>query len=105
MNKSFNILAFCCVVVVGGSLFQVKYQVIDLEKRLETIHARIAQTKESIKVLQAEWGYLNNPGRLQRLAQQHLNMTPPEQTPKASQQALRVIEAGLSKHLSQRNRP
>ena len=57
-------------------LFQVKYEVQTLEKRMESLNRQIARDEKAVHVLQAEWSYLNEPGRLTELAQRHLDLTP-----------------------------
>lgn len=67
-------------IVVGISLFLLKYQVQALEDRLHSTTAQIERDKSAIRVLQAEWTYLNDPGRLRRLSEQHLGFAAPTQT-------------------------
>jgi cell division protein FtsL len=102
MINLLNILVFCFVVVVGGGLFHIKYKVIDLETRLKNVHEKTLLTKESIKVLQAEWGYLNNPGRLQKLAQKYLTLLPPDQKQVATVRDSNVIQARYAQSMSER---
>jgi len=64
-------------VVVGISLFLLKYQVQALEDQLQGTYAQIEKDKSAIRVLQAEWTYLNDPGRLRRLSEQHLGFAAP----------------------------
>lgn len=64
-------------VVVGISLFLLKYEVQGLEDQLRGTYAKIEHDKTSIRVLEAEWTYLNDPGRLRRLSEQHLGFTAP----------------------------
>jgi cell division protein FtsL len=64
-------------VVVGVSLFLLKYQVQALEDQLHATHAQIEKDKSAIRVLQAEWTYLNDPARLRRLSEQHLGFGAP----------------------------
>lgn len=64
-------------VVVGISLFMLKYQVQALEDQLHAAHTQIEKDKSAIRVLQAEWTYLNDPGRLRRLSEQHLGFAAP----------------------------
>ncbi|MGL5720703.1 MAG: cell division protein FtsL [Alphaproteobacteria bacterium] len=101
MINFFNILVFCFVVVVGGGLFHIKYKVIDLETRLKNVHQKTVATKESIKVLHAEWGYLNNPGRLQQLAQKYLHILPPDKQQVAAVGDLNVVQARYAQTISQ----
>jgi cell division protein FtsL len=85
------IAAFC----VGLGLFKVKYQVMALEKRHKDILKSVSENRESIHVLKAELTHLNDPERLQKLAENHLGFSPvkPHQIvaiselPKKNQQA------------------
>jgi hypothetical protein len=63
-------------VAVGSSLFLLKYKVQDLEDQLHASQAQIARDRSAIKVLQAEWTYLNDPERLRRLSAEHLGFGP-----------------------------
>jgi hypothetical protein len=57
---------------VGLGLFQLKYQVMNLEQHHHRIRRTIAETKEAIHILKAEWAYLNDPKRLQVLCERYL---------------------------------
>jgi hypothetical protein len=61
---------------VGLGLFQLKYQVMNLEKDHQRIHKTIRETDEAIHVLKAEWAHLNDPQRLQGLCDRYLTITP-----------------------------
>jgi cell division protein FtsL len=61
---------------VGFGLFHVKYKVQALEDDLRTLNAAITDEQEQLHVLAAEWAHLNRPGRLEALAQRHLDLQP-----------------------------
>jgi cell division protein FtsL len=61
---------------VGFALFQVKHEVIDVEKELTFALREINREEESLHVLKAEWSYLNEPQRLQALADKYLDVEP-----------------------------
>ena len=67
-------------IVVGAAcaivLFQVKHEVTDLEDQLASVERQIKTDKQSIRILQAEWSYLNRPERLARLSSQYLDLKP-----------------------------
>ena len=63
-------------VAVGVGLFLVKYRVQGLEAQLQTLNRDIAQDRERIHVLRAEWSHFNEPDRLRALAGRHLDMMP-----------------------------
>lgn len=62
------ILAFAA----GWALFHTSQKVQDSRHQLARLESSIAQEKESLRVLAAEWSYLNQPRRLEKLAAQHL---------------------------------
>jgi len=63
-------------VMVGVSMYLVKYKVQALEEELATKRDQIARDRGAIRVLEAEWTYLNDPGRLRRLSSQFLGLRP-----------------------------
>jgi cell division protein FtsL len=64
------------VAVSGYAMFQVKYEVMQLEDELTRVNHQIAQSREAIHVLNAEWSYLNQPARLDQLAKRFLTLGP-----------------------------
>ncbi|MBL8629710.1 MAG: hypothetical protein JNM81_08790 [Rhodospirillaceae bacterium] len=64
-------------IVVGVSLFMLKYKVQGLEDQLQATYVQIEKDRTAIRVLDAEWTYLNDPGRLRRLSEQYLGFAPP----------------------------
>ncbi|WP_120496954.1 hypothetical protein [Kiloniella sp. EL199] len=67
-------------IVVGAAcaivLFQIKEEVNALEGQLAQVESQIKRDKEAIRILQAEWSYLNRPERLARLSSQYLELKP-----------------------------
>jgi cell division protein FtsL len=67
-------LFFC--LCLGVALFQVKYTVSDLENMHKSLKREILARTEELHILNAEWAYLNNPVRLQKLANKYLKLHP-----------------------------
>lgn len=73
-------------------LFQVSGEAQSYKKRLTALEKEISQYEEDIRILEADWSYLNRPGRLSKLAARHLqlraltaeNFAAPEQIPETS---------------------
>lgn len=59
-------------IISATGLFQLKHQVVRMEDELKRIMHDIQEEKKHIHVLEAEWGYLNNPTYLQKLVKKHL---------------------------------
>ena len=68
-------LVLLAVMVTG--LFELKYEVRALYKERAALHSRIAGEKETLRVLQAEWSFLNQPDRIQELARRYLALDTP----------------------------
>lgn len=75
MSK-FAILWLCCAMMTGALLFQTSQHVTHGRQRLENITAEMRSEEDTLRVLQAEWSYLNQPERLEKLAAQYLKLAP-----------------------------
>ena len=65
-----------CVMLVGYALFQVKYEVMAQEDELARLNRQIAESREAVRVLNAEWSFLTQPTRLAELARRYLTLVP-----------------------------
>ena len=59
---------FSAVLVSGSLLFVVSQKVQSTERDINFLETKITREKESVRVLEAEWAYLNRPDRLEKLA-------------------------------------
>lgn len=64
------------VIAAGFCMFQIKFAVQEIEHQLGQTNSDIARAQEQIRVLKAEWSYLNEPGRLSELNRRHLGLAP-----------------------------
>ena len=76
MIRAATILWIALAGAVGFGLFQLKHQVRALDEELLRLNRQIAAEHQTIHVLKAEWSYVNQPQRLEALAQRHLDLTP-----------------------------
>ena len=60
----------------GYAMFQMKYEVAQLEDHEISLNRQIAAGREQIRVLGAEWSFLNQPARLDQLVKRHLTLGP-----------------------------
>lgn len=56
------------------ALFQIKFKVQQLNREVVEIKQQLSREKNLIHVLKAEWAYLNQPERLQRLSEKFLDL-------------------------------
>jgi len=67
------------LILAGGLavvLFSVKYQVHDLETEHQRLVSELDDERRALHVLRAEWANLNDPIRIQALAEHYLGMGP-----------------------------
>jgi hypothetical protein len=64
------------IATAGYGMFQIKFEVQALESQLTELNRSIRDREEAIRVLRAEWSYLNEPDRLTTLAARYLELAP-----------------------------
>lgn len=67
------VVTFSLATFLGSSLFWVSQQVQMLERDQRNFVDQIASENEGMRVLNAEWDYLNRPDRIETLAAKYLN--------------------------------
>ena len=75
-------LAMIAATFAGSvALYALKYDTSKEAAANSRLRVEIASQREAIRILEAEWSLLNQPDRLQKLAERHLKLGPlqPEQ--------------------------
>ena len=70
-------IIFALASLAGAALLHTSQNVQQSEERLATLQSEIQKEKDMIHVLNTEWEYLNRPERLERLAEEFLDLVPP----------------------------
>jgi len=68
--------AFFLVLIAFGSLFYMKFTVEEKEQQLSAMKAEYLADQKALRVLKAEWAYLNSPEYLQTMAEKYLMLKP-----------------------------
>lgn len=76
MTRFLTIFGLLMTILIGSGTYWISHQVETLQKRYASIQSDIFEEQENIHVLQAEWSYLNNPARIEKLAKQYLHLAP-----------------------------
>jgi hypothetical protein len=76
MIRFINTVAVASLLLVCFGLYNGVHRVKAQEQALGKLKTELAQEAEAIRVLKAEWSYLNQPDRLQSLARRHLALAP-----------------------------
>lgn len=64
------------MVVSAIGLYQFKHEAQERRANIARLKSAIDEERAAIDLLQAEWTYLNRPGRIQALAERFLNLQP-----------------------------
>lgn len=78
MKKLFSLstlLAIAGAAGAGALLFWTSQSVQQAEDKLSRLQKAVANETQAIRVLSAEWDYLNRPARLEALAAEHLGLS------------------------------
>jgi len=65
------------VIGTGAALMIVSHKAHFLQKKIARTQMAIEENLDAIRILEAEWAYLNNPERLEILATQYLDLEAP----------------------------
>jgi hypothetical protein len=71
-----TIVWFVVLALLGVGLFQVKYAVQAKERDLRAVNRQITADRQILRVLEAEWSFLNDPVRLADLTRRHTDLAP-----------------------------
>lgn len=72
-----TIVSLIAATGAGFVLFQTSQNVQEAEHQLRIKQASLVKEQEAMRVLEAEWDYLNRPDRIEELARQYLKMKAP----------------------------
>ena len=78
MRRLLTLGGVVLIAVLAFGLYKLKYEVQQLEDRYADVNRAIIAEQEAIRVLRAEWSYLNSPTRLSALVERHLQLAPPD---------------------------
>ena len=76
MIRGATVIWAVLVLLSSSGLFLMKLKVQALEERLLILNDTIRETHKSIRILSAEWSYLNDPARIADLATRLLGLQP-----------------------------
>ena len=75
--KPRTFIVYTFAAISGVILLNASQQVQEAQGRLDTYEKSIENEEEQIRMLRAEWASLNRPERLERLANEYLDLLPP----------------------------
>ena len=69
MRSLFFVLSALAVIALAFWAYRENYQTQEAQARAEALQRQIADARQRLRVLNAEWAYLNRPERLRDLAE------------------------------------
>lgn len=76
MTRYLTLLWTLAIAVTAAGLFHISYRVEAMESRLAGLNGRIVAEQEAIRVLRADWAWLDRPDRLERLVAERTALRP-----------------------------
>jgi hypothetical protein len=81
-------------------LYQLKHEVEAKDQIVQQLHQNYLEDQRAIRVLKAEWAYLNSPAYLQELAGRHLRLRPTAPSQILHSPSIIPLRTGLSARLA-----
>jgi cell division protein FtsL len=75
-----NIVVAAVLVLAAAHVYKIKFEATVQAERVAKLRAEIGRERDATAALRAEWSQLDNPVRIQALAQRHLALKPIEPT-------------------------
>lgn len=69
-----HLVLFTVLCALGACVYHVANLYQTAERQVKRLDVAIERERENIRVLSAEWAYLTNPVRLEKLAQDYLHL-------------------------------
>ncbi len=76
MLKLVNAALVLAVLCSGFALYSLEHRTRGVEREISQLSRNIGDTREAIKLLNAEWSSLTRPERIEKLAEQNLMLEP-----------------------------
>ena len=76
MMRLLHLVAICCLIGSAGYAYSIKYDTLYYAEQAAKLRGRVQKERDAIGIIKAEWQLLNRPDRLQRVAEQKLDLQP-----------------------------
>ena len=76
MMRIVHLMVVCAFVSAAAYVYKIKFEATVQAERVAKIRMEIRKERDMTAMLRAEWAKLDNPMRIQGLAQRHLNLKP-----------------------------
>jgi hypothetical protein len=75
-----HLIVVATLVSAAVDVYKIKFESTVQAERVAKLHAEIRRERDAAAALRAQWAQLDNPARIQALAQRHLALRPTDPT-------------------------
>lgn len=75
-----NLLVISALILAAAIVYKIKFDSTLQIERVAKLRGEVRRERDAIATLRAEWSKLDTPGRIQALAERHLQLKPIEPT-------------------------
>src|SRR5579859_4461427 len=75
-----HLIVVAALVTAAADVYKIKFESTVQAERLARLRVEIRRERDGIAALKAEWAQLDNPARIQALANRHLALKPIDPT-------------------------
>ena len=75
-----HLIVVAALVTAAGAVYKIKFKSTVQAERVAKLRAEIRHERDAIAALRVEWAQLDNPTRIQALAEHHLALKPIDPT-------------------------
>jgi cell division protein FtsL len=72
MLRLLHLVVIATLVIAAVNVYKIKYDAAVQAERVAKLRSEVRREREQIAALRAQWARLDNPARIQELAQRHL---------------------------------
>jgi hypothetical protein len=80
MIRIVHLIVVCAFVAAAVYVYKIKYDATAQAERVAKLRTELKRERDRIAALRADWSAIDNPARIQALAQRHLALRPLEAT-------------------------
>lgn len=76
MHRVLHLVVIAALLAASGYVYRIKFEATLQAERVARLRLEIRREHEAIAKARARWAALNNPARIQELADRHLSLQP-----------------------------
>jgi len=74
--RALNLIVIGALILAAAYVYRIKFDAAVQAERLAKLRGQLRHERDTIAALRAQWGQLDNPGRIEALAKRYLPLKP-----------------------------